>query len=57
MELRRTHLSLFEHELAEVPEISIDNREITFAAFMAPAAISDPCYILERYLRERRLTS
>ena len=56
MEQRRTHLSLFECELAEAPEIKIDNREITFAAFMAPAAISDPCFTLARYLRARRLT-
>ncbi len=54
MELRHTRLSLFECQLAREPEIRIDNREITAAAFMAPAAISKPSSTLRSYLRARR---
>ncbi len=53
-ELRHTRLSLFECQLAREPEIRIDNREITAAAFMAPAAISEPSWTLRSYLRARR---
>ena len=55
MELGRTRLSLFECRLAREPEIRIDNREITAAAFMAPAAISEPSWTLKSYLRARRV--
>ncbi len=54
MEQRHTRLSLFECQLAREPEIRIDNREITAAAFTAPAAISEPSRILRSYLRDRR---
>ncbi len=54
MELRHTRLSLFECQLAREPEIRIDNREITAAAFTVPAAISEPSSTLRRYLRARR---
>ncbi len=53
-ELRHTRLSLFECQLAREPEIRIDNREITAAAFMTPAAISEPSSTLRSYFRARR---
>ena len=57
MELRHTRLSLFECQLAREPEIRIDNREVTAAAFTAPAAISEPSSTLRRYLRAHGLES
>ncbi len=54
IEQRHTRLSLFECQLAREPEIRIDNREVTAAAFMAPAAISEPSWTLRSYLRARR---
>lgn len=57
MELRRTHLVLFECRLAQAPRIRIDNREITAAAFTAPAAISSPSLALRSYLRARYPTA
>ncbi len=54
MEQRHTRLSLFECQLAREPEIRIDNREVTAAAFTAPAAISEPSSTLRSYLRARR---
>ena len=56
-EHRHTRLSLFECQLTQEPEIRIDNREITAAAFMAPAAISEPSSTLRSYLRARRSRS
>ena len=53
MELRHTRLSLFECHLTRVPKITIDNREITEAAFAEPSAIADPSLILRRYFRAR----
>ncbi len=54
LEQRHTCLSLFECQLAREPEIRIDNREITAAAFMTPAAIAEPSWTLQSYLRSRR---
>ena len=54
MKQRHTCLSIFECQLAHEPEIKIDNREITAAAFMDPAAISEPSSTLRSYLRTRR---
>jgi 8-oxo-dGTP pyrophosphatase MutT (NUDIX family) len=54
MAQRHTCLSLFECQLAREPDIRIDNREITAAAFTAPAAISEPSSTLRSYLRTRR---
>jgi ADP-ribose pyrophosphatase YjhB (NUDIX family) len=54
MEQRQTRLSLFECQLAREPEIRIDNREVTAAAFTAPTAISEPTRTLLSYLRARR---
>ncbi len=54
MEQRHTRLSLFECQLAREPEIRIDNREVTAAAFTAPAAISEPSSTLRSYLRAWR---
>lgn len=57
LELRHTRLSLFECQLTLAPKITIDNREITEAAFTDPAAISDPSLILRRYFRAKRQAS
>ncbi len=54
---RHTSVSLFECRLAREPEIRIDNREITAAAFTIPAAISEPSSTLRNYLRARRSRS
>ncbi len=53
MEGRHSRMSLFECQLAREPEIRIDNREITAAAFTAPDSISEPSRILRSYLRAR----
>ncbi|GAB4230054.1 MAG: hypothetical protein Tsb0032_36560 [Kiloniellaceae bacterium] len=54
LELRRTRLTLLECRLSAAPPIAIDNREITAAAFMAPAAIACPSRALRSYLRAKR---
>ena len=53
LELRRTRLTLLECRLSEAPPIHIDNREITAAAFMDPAAVTYPSRALRGYLRAR----
>ena len=54
LERRHTRLSLFECHLAQAPEIRIDNREITAAAFKSPSSIPEPSRTLQSYLRARR---
>ncbi len=53
MERRHTRLSLFECNLNQAPEIRIDNREITAAAFKSPSSIPEPSRTLRSYLRAR----
>jgi len=54
LEGRHTRLSLFECNLNQAPEIRIDNREITAAAFKSPSSIPEPSRTLRSYLRARR---